>query len=100
MKELEEINRRARPANILLIVDAMIGQDAVATAKAFNQRLDLDGVILTKLDGDARGGAAEAEYQALEPGGVRDAKFDDQRVVGAFCDGLVRGWKEGGADGV
>jgi len=58
MKELEEINRRARPGNILLIVDAMIGQDAVATAKAFNDRLDLDGVILTKLDGDARGGAA------------------------------------------
>jgi len=58
MKELEEINRRARPANILLIVDAMIGQDAVGTAKAFNERLDLDGVILTKLDGDARGGAA------------------------------------------
>ncbi|HXI57603.1 MAG TPA: signal recognition particle receptor subunit alpha, partial [Polyangia bacterium] len=58
MQELEEINKRARPANILLIVDAMIGQDAVGTAKAFNQRLDLDGVILTKLDGDARGGAA------------------------------------------
>ena len=58
MKELEEINRRAQPGNILLIVDAMIGQDAVGTAKAFNDRLDLDGVILTKLDGDARGGAA------------------------------------------
>jgi signal recognition particle subunit SRP54 len=58
MKELEEINRRARPANIMLIVDAMIGQDAVGTAKAFNDRLNLDGVILTKLDGDARGGAA------------------------------------------
>src|SRR6185295_2301396 len=58
MKELEEINRRARPANILFIIDAMIGQDAVGTAKAFNDRLDLDGVILTKLDGDTRGGAA------------------------------------------
>jgi signal recognition particle subunit SRP54 len=58
MKELEEINRRAHPGNIMLIVDAMIGQDAVGTAKAFNERLDLDGVILTKLDGDARGGAA------------------------------------------
>src|SRR4029077_5840550 len=44
--------------NIMLIVDAMIGQDAVGTAKAFNERLDLDGGILTKLDGDARGGAA------------------------------------------
>ena len=58
MKELSEIDRRVHPANILLIVDAMIGQDAVGTAKAFNDRLNLDGVILTKLDGDARGGAA------------------------------------------
>jgi signal recognition particle subunit SRP54 len=58
MEELSEINRRAHPANILLVVDAMIGQDAVGTAKAFNDRLNLDGVILTKLDGDARGGAA------------------------------------------
>jgi signal recognition particle subunit SRP54 len=58
MKELEEIDRRVHPANILLVVDAMIGQDAVGTAKAFNERLNLDGVVLTKLDGDARGGAA------------------------------------------
>ena len=58
MQELSEINRRVHPANILLVVDAMIGQDAVGTAKAFNERLNLDGVILTKLDGDARGGAA------------------------------------------
>jgi signal recognition particle subunit SRP54 len=58
MQELAEIDRRVHPANILLVVDAMIGQDAVGTAKAFNDRLNLDGVILTKLDGDARGGAA------------------------------------------
>jgi signal recognition particle subunit SRP54 len=58
MQELTDIDRRVHPANILLIVDAMIGQDAVGTAKAFNDRLNLDGVILTKLDGDARGGAA------------------------------------------
>jgi len=58
MHELDEIKRRTSPANILLIVDAMIGQDAVGTAKAFNDRLDLSGVVLTKLDGDARGGAA------------------------------------------
>jgi len=58
MEELSEIDRRVHPANILLIVDAMIGQDAVGTAKAFNERLNLDGVVLTKLDGDARGGAA------------------------------------------
>jgi signal recognition particle subunit SRP54 len=58
MEELSEIKRRTNPANILFVVDAMIGQDAVATAKTFHDRLDYDGVILTKLDGDARGGAA------------------------------------------
>jgi signal recognition particle subunit SRP54 len=58
MQELSEINRRVKPGNIFLVVDAMIGQDAVGTAKAFNERLSIDGVILTKLDGDARGGAA------------------------------------------
>jgi signal recognition particle subunit SRP54 len=58
MTELDEIKRRTNPGNILFVVDAMIGQDAVATAKTFNDRLDYDGVVLTKLDGDARGGAA------------------------------------------
>src|SRR5215470_4617787 len=58
MKELEEIDKRTQPANIFLVVDAMIGQDAVNTANAFHDRLNIDGVILTKLDGDARGGAA------------------------------------------
>ena len=58
MEELEEIKLRTRVANIYLVCDAMIGQDSVKTAKAFHQRLALDGVILTKLDGDARGGAA------------------------------------------
>lgn len=58
MTELENIDRSAGADNIFLVVDAMIGQDAVNTAREFNRRLDLDGVILTKLDGDARGGAA------------------------------------------
>ena len=58
MSELEEIVARTTPHNILLVVDAMIGQDAVNTAKEFNERLELDGFIMTKLDGDARGGAA------------------------------------------
>lgn len=58
MQELSEIKLRTRPANIFLVCDAMIGQDAVNTAKSFHERLDLSGVILTKLDGDARGGAA------------------------------------------
>lgn len=58
MAELEEIARRTSPHNILLVVDAMIGQDAVTTAREFNERLELDGFVMTKLDGDARGGAA------------------------------------------
>jgi len=58
MKELEEIKRELIPREILLVADAMTGQDAVNVAKRFNEALDIQGVILTKLDGDARGGAA------------------------------------------
>jgi signal recognition particle subunit SRP54 len=58
MTELEQIKSRVNPANVLLVIDAMIGQDAVNTAKTFDERIDISGVILTKLDGDARGGAA------------------------------------------
>jgi signal recognition particle subunit SRP54 len=58
MRELGEIKRRTKPENVLFVCDAMIGQDAVPTARAFHQTLSLSGVVLTKLDGDARGGAA------------------------------------------
>lgn len=58
MSELEQIVKMTKPENIYLVVDAMIGQDAVNTAKEFNERLEIDGFIMTKLDGDARGGAA------------------------------------------
>ena len=58
MQQLEEMKQAVSPTEILLIVDAMIGQDAVNAAKVFDERLDLTGVMLTKLDGDARGGAA------------------------------------------
>ncbi|MCS6964285.1 signal recognition particle protein [Thermoflexus sp.] len=58
MRELEAIRDAIRPGEILLVVDAMTGQDAVRAAEAFHQRLGLTGLILTKLDGDARGGAA------------------------------------------
>jgi signal recognition particle subunit SRP54 len=58
MQELVNIKDRTKPDNILFVCDAMIGQDAVPTAKAFNEALGLSGIILTKLDGDARGGAA------------------------------------------
>jgi signal recognition particle subunit SRP54 len=58
MQELHEIKEAVAPQNILLVVDAMIGQDAVKTSKSFHDRLGITGVVLTKLDGDARGGAA------------------------------------------
>jgi len=58
MAELEQIKAAVAPENVLLVADAMIGQDAVKTAAEFDRRLALDGFILTKLDGDARGGAA------------------------------------------
>ena len=58
MKEVEDIKSSIKPHEILFVVDAMTGQDAVNTAKAFNDKLDFDGAVLTKMDGDARGGAA------------------------------------------
>lgn len=58
MIQIQQIKAAVSPDNTLLVVDAMTGQDAVNTAKTFNERLEIDGVILTKLDGDTRGGAA------------------------------------------
>ena len=58
MDEIAAIKKAIRPNEILFVVDSMTGQDAVNTAKEFNDRLDFDGVVLTKLDGDTRGGAA------------------------------------------
>jgi len=58
MKQLERIDRQVGPQQVYLVTDGMTGQDAVNSAKAFNAALELDGVIMTKLDGDARGGAA------------------------------------------
>ena len=58
MDELKAVKAAVNPTEILLVVDAMIGQDAVNAAKAFDDALDIDGIMLTKLDGDARGGAA------------------------------------------
>jgi signal recognition particle subunit SRP54 len=66
MAEIAKVKQAVNPDEILFVVDAMTGQDAVNTAKAFNERLNFDGVILTKLDGDTRGGAAltiKAEVQ-------------------------------------
>ena len=58
MQELSEIRRRTTPENTFLVIDSMIGQDSVRTARSFHEQVSLDGVVLTKLDGDARGGAA------------------------------------------
>ena len=58
MKELGDVKQAVNPSEILLVVDAMLGQDSVNVASTFNQKLDITGVILTKLDGDTRGGAA------------------------------------------
>ena len=68
MAELQSIKEKVKPTEILLTVDAMIGQDAVNVAKTFNDLLDITGVILTKLDGDTRGGAAlSVKYITKKP---------------------------------
>ncbi len=68
MMEVANIKSAVNPAEILFVVDAMTGQDAVNTAKAFNDRLDFTGVVLTKLDGDTRGGAAlSIKYTVNKP---------------------------------
>ncbi len=68
MNEVANIKKAIRPQEILFVVDSMTGQDAVNTAKAFNERLDFSGVVLTKLDGDTRGGAAlSIKYTVNKP---------------------------------
>jgi signal recognition particle subunit SRP54 len=68
MTEVENIKKAVNPQEILFVVDSMTGQDAVNTAKAFNDRLDFSGVVLTKLDGDTRGGAAlSIKYTVQKP---------------------------------
>src|SRR5207248_610066 len=66
MQEVADIKSKVAPHEILFVCDAMTGQDAVTTAKAFHDRLKFDGVVLTKLDGDARGGAALSIRSVVE----------------------------------
>lgn len=66
MNEIEAVKKAIDPSETLFVVDAMTGQDAVNTAKAFNERIDFNGVILTKLDGDTRGGAALSIRSVVE----------------------------------
>src|SRR6185312_13585931 len=91
MAELTQIEKKVKPHQVYFVCDALTGQDAVASADAFNKALELDGVIMTKLDGDARGGAALSvrkvtgvpikfigkgeKLDKLEP-------FDPERMVG------------------
>lgn len=88
MEELAEIKAKVAPQNILLVVDAMIGQDAVKVSKGFHDKLDLTGVVLTKLDGDARGGAAlsvkEVTGAAVRFAGIGEGtdKFEEFRPEG------------------
>ena len=79
MQELEQIRKATPPVEILLVADAMTGQDAVRSAKEFHDRLGLTGVVLTKMDGDARGGAALA----------REAGVEHQEAGHAGAGGLV-----------
>jgi signal recognition particle subunit SRP54 len=88
MQELDQIKASVSSDNILLVIDAMIGQDAVKTAKSFHDHLELTGVVLTKLDGDARGGAALSVKQVtgapvLFSGvGETTEKFEEFRADG------------------
>lgn len=90
MDEIANIKKAINPDEILFVVDSMTGQDAVNTAKAFNDRLDFDGVVLTKLDGDTRGGAAisirtvvEKPIKFISSGEKMDAldKFHPDRMA-------------------
>ncbi len=91
MAELKQIEKKVRPHQVYFVCDALTGQDAVASAGAFNKALELDGVILTKLDGDARGGAALSVKQVtgvpikfVGMGEKLDKlqPFDPERIVG------------------
>ena len=91
MTELKQVEKRVKPHQVFFVCDALTGQDAVSSAGAFNKALELDGVILTKLDGDARGGAALSVKQVtgvpikfLGVGEKLDKlqPFDPQRIVG------------------
>lgn len=66
MSEISQLKQQLKPSETLFVVDSMTGQDAVNTAKTFNERLDFDGVVLTKLDGDTRGGAALSIRSVVE----------------------------------
>ena len=83
MKEIESIKNAVNPGEILFVVDSMTGQDAVNTAKEFNDRLNFDGVVLTKLDGDTRGGAA-LSIRSVVTKPIKDRWFQAQENCQRF----------------
>jgi signal recognition particle subunit SRP54 len=91
MQELAEVERATKPHEVLLVADSLTGQDAVATARAFDQRLNLTGIVLTRIDGDGRGGAALSmravtgkPIKLIGTGEKLDAleDFDPRRIAG------------------
>ena len=88
MEELADIKSKTTPENIYLVVDAMVGQDSVKTARSFHERLAISGVVLTKLDGDARGGAALSVKEVTQAPvlftgiGETTDKFEEFRAEG------------------
>jgi signal recognition particle subunit SRP54 len=110
MAELKQIDKKVRPHQVYFVCDAMTGQDAVASAGAFNEALELDGVILTKLDGDARGGAALSVRRVtgvpIKFVGIGEkldklTPFDPERLVGQMLGmGDIVGLVEAAQDAV
>ena len=88
MTELKNIKNKVEPQEILLVVDAMTGQDAVNVAKSFNDLLEISGVILTKLDGDTRGGAA-LSVRAVTGKPIKLDVYKRQVLVCAFFSVVV-----------
>ena len=95
MSEIKEINNTVKPNEILLVADSLSGQDALNTAKAFNESVGISGIVLTRLDGDARGGAALSMIKAtgcpVKLVGVGEKvedleEFDPKRVAGRILD--------------
>ena len=76
MEEIKQLQKQLTPIETLFVVDSMTGQDAAHTAKAFHETLDLTGVILTKTDGDARGGAAHGRGRDPRPAAVSPERGD------------------------
>ena len=92
MEELEEVHRRISPHEVILVLDAMTGQDAVQAAEEFHRRVPLTGIILTKLDGDARGGAALSVTKVT---GYRSNSWEWGSGWTRWTPSIQTGWRRG-----